>query len=82
MQLTGNLLQLKEMIEMENEIIKSNEVYRLTLEHYMDYSGERVRIEEPIVVQMVQIAINGVSAPVCLNMMLDRMKEEVIKRCE
>ena len=56
----------------------TNEIYRLTLEHYIDNGKDRHRIDEPIVVQMVHTT--EVPVPVCLNRMLDMMKEELLKR--
>lgn len=53
------------------------EVYRLTLEHYIDCAGSRVRLEEPLTVQMV--VESSVPHPVYLNRMLDMMREEVLR---
>jgi len=60
------------------EAMKSYEVYKLTLEHYID--GETpVRLEEPIVVKMV-VDREYVPSAVCLNRMLDMMREYVLKK--
>lgn len=55
------------------------EVYRLRLDHYMVAGEERLRLDEPMVVQMI-IDRSVVSIPVCLNRMMDEMKAEVLKR--
>lgn len=56
-----------------------NEIYRLRLDHYFDDGEKRHQIEEPLIIQMIY---NGMSMPipVCLNRMLDQMREEVLKR--
>lgn len=57
-----------------------NEVYRLTLEHLViDNDGKRSRLEEPLVVQMIYDRRYTPSA-VCLNSMIERMRDEVLKR--
>lgn len=55
------------------------EVYRLTLEHFICYGKDRHRLEEPLVVQMI---VDRQYAPtaICLNRMLDMMSNEVLKR--
>jgi hypothetical protein len=56
------------------------ETYALRLDHYMvTESGERCMLEEPLVVKMV-IDKTAMPAPVCLNRMLDMMRNEVLKR--
>ena len=57
----------------------NNEIYRLTLDHFIDHGGERIRLEEPLVVQMI---CNRDYAPpaICLNSMLESMRGEVLKR--
>ena len=57
----------------------TNEVYRLTLDHFIDYGGERIRLEDPLVVQMIYDRGQAPSA-VCLNSMIERMRDEVLKR--
>lgn len=56
-----------------------NEIYRLTLSHYIASGEERVRIDEPLVVQMI-IDRQYTPTPVCLNRMLDMMRNEVLRR--
>lgn len=56
----------------------TNEIYRLTLDHYIDDGENRYRIDEPIVVQMVYVTKVPVS--VCLNRMLDIMREGLLRR--
>lgn len=57
----------------------TNEIYRLTLSHYIENEEERIRIDEPLVVQMI-IDRQYTPTPVCLNQMLDRMRDEVLRR--
>ena len=57
----------------------ANEIYRLTLSHFLESEEERIRIEEPLVVQMI-FDRQYTSTAVCLNRMLDRMRDEVLKR--
>lgn len=52
------------------------EVYCLRLDHYIEAEGERCRLEEPLVVQMIAVA----PEPVCLNRMMDVLKSEILKR--
>lgn len=56
------------------------EGYRLVLEHFISTTGdnERVRLEEPLCVQYL-CALDGGSAN-ALNEVLERMKQEVLKR--
>ena len=60
--------------------IMPNEVYRLTLEHYMVANdGSKHRLEEPLVVQMIyDISFGGL--PHLLNQMLDTMKNAVLEK--
>ncbi len=57
------------------------EGYSLVLEHFIvdTKKGERVRIEEPLCVQNLCALSNGSSA-YALNEVLERMKQEVLKR--
>ena len=55
----------------------THEMYRLTLEHYIDDGEKRHRIDEPIVVQMIHMT--EVPVPVCINRMLDMMRKELLK---
>lgn len=57
----------------------ANEIYRLTLSHYIESEEERIMVDEPLVVQMI---FDRTYAPtsVCLNQMLDRMRDEVLRR--
>ena len=58
----------------------TNEVYSLRLDHYMvDDEGDRFKLEEPLAVQMI-IDRRTMPVPVCLNRMLDMMREEVLRR--
>lgn len=55
----------------------TNEIYRLTLEHYIDDGENQHRIDEPIVVQTVHVT--GIPVSVCLNHMLYMMRGELLK---
>ena len=56
-----------------------NEIYRLRLDHFFDDGENRHQIEEPLVIQMI-INNTYMSVPVCLNDMLDKMREELLNR--
>lgn len=55
------------------------EVYRLTLDHFVLDDEDKHRLEEPLVVQMI---VNRQYAPtaICLNRMLEMMRDEVLKK--
>lgn len=55
----------------------TNEIYRLTLEHYFDDGENRHKIDEPIVVQTVHMTEVPVS--ICLNHMLYMMRRELLR---
>ena len=55
-----------------------NEIYRLRLDHFFDDGEKRHPIEEPLVIQMVVDSTWPV--PVCLNNMLNKMREELLNR--
>lgn len=57
----------------------TNEIYRLTLSHYIESEEDRIMVDEPLVVQMI-FDRTYVPTPVCLNQMLDRMRDEVLRR--
>ena len=56
-----------------------DEIYRLRLDHYIDDGEKRHQVEEPLVIQMI-INNTYMSIPVCLNDMLDKMREELLNR--
>ena len=56
-----------------------NEIYRLRLDHYIDDGEKRHQIEEPLVIQMI-VDRTYMPVPVCLNNMLDKMREELLNR--
>ena len=56
-----------------------NEIYRLKLEHFLSIGEEKIKIEEPLVVQMIYDQSNY-PVPVCINRMLEMMEDEVMKR--
>ena len=55
------------------------EVYRLTLEHFIRYGEDVHQLEEPLVVQMI-VDRQYAPTPICINRMLDMMRDEVLKR--
>ena len=55
------------------------EKYRLRLDHFFDDGEKRHQIEEPLVIQMI-VDHTYMSVPVCLNNMLDKMREELLNR--
>lgn len=57
----------------------TNEVYRLTLDHFIDINGERTRLEEPLVVQMIYDRSYTPQA-ICLNNMIDMMRDEILRQ--
>lgn len=57
-----------------------NEFYRLRLDHFMqDEEGDRRMVEEPLVIQVV-IDRRTMLIPLCLNHMLDMMRDAVLRR--
>ena len=56
-----------------------NEIYRLRLDHFFDDEEKRHQIEEPLVIEMM-VNSTYMSVPVCLNKMLDKMREELLNR--
>ena len=55
------------------------EIYRLRLDHYIDDGEKRHQIEEPLVVSMT-CDTTFMPASVCLNSILDKMREEILSR--
>ena len=57
-----------------------NEVYKLTFEHYIiDNDGKKVRIDEPISTQYVVCMNNGISIPIVLNSMFEKMRKYLLE---
>ena len=56
-----------------------NEVYSLTLKHYIDDDCGRYEIDEPLVVNMVFDA-SHMPVTVCLNYMFDKLRKEMLRR--
>ena len=57
-----------------------NEVYKLTLEHYIvDDDGKKVHIDEPISTQCVVCMKNGITIPMVLNSMIDKMRSYLLE---
>ncbi len=57
-----------------------NEVYKLTLEHYIvDDDGKKVRIDDPISTQCVVCMKDGISVPMVLNSMIERMRNYLLE---
>lgn len=60
-----------------------NEVYKLTLEHYIvDDDGEKIRIDEPVTTQYVVCMKDGISIPIVLNYMIEKMKKYLLEMGE
>lgn len=56
------------------------ELYQLRLEHCLvDDKGDKHKLEEPLVVNMTT-DMRYHQASFCINSMLDKMREEVLKR--
>lgn len=57
-----------------------NEVYKLTLEHYIvDDDGKKIRIDEPISTECVVCMNNGISIPIVLNSMFEKMRRYLLE---
>ena len=57
-----------------------NEVYKLTLEHYIvDDDGKKVHIDEPVTTQYVVCMKNGISIPIVLNFMIEEMRTYLLE---
>lgn len=55
------------------------EVYELRLDHYIDDQGDRHPLDEPLVVRMVYDR-RYVPSSICINSMIDKMRDEMLKR--
>lgn len=60
----------------------TTEVYRLTLEHYMEIDGTHIKLEDPFVAKMAYLSCDGRYIPraVCINEIFDKMKHEMLRR--
>lgn len=57
-----------------------NEVYKLTLEHYIvDDDGKKYRIDEPISTQQVICMKDGISIPIVLNNIIAQMRNYLLE---
>ena len=57
-----------------------NEVYKLTFEHYIiDNDGNKIHIDEPISTQCVVCMKNGISIPMVLNSMIEKMRSYLLE---
>lgn len=60
-----------------------NEVYKLTFEHYViDNDGNKIHIDEPISTQCVICMKNGISIPIVLNDMIEKMRNYLLEKVE
>ena len=58
-----------------------NEVYKLTLEHYIvDDDGKKYHIDEPISTQQVICMKDGISIPIVLNSMFEKMRNYLLEK--
>lgn len=56
-----------------------NEIYKLTLEHYIvDDDGKKYNIDEPILTQYVICTRDGISIPIVLNSMFEKMRNYLL----
>ena len=59
---------------------RMNEVYKLTFEHYIiDNDGNKIHIDEPISTQCVVCMKNGISIPMVLNSMIEKMRSYLLE---
>ena len=58
-----------------------NEVYRLTLEHYMDIEGSKHKLDDPIIVQTIMDHDHGITT-LCLNHMIDMMRDMLLREVD
>lgn len=56
-----------------------NEIYTLRLDHYIEDQGNRHPLDEPLVITTVYDR-RYVPLPVCINSMIDKMREEMLNR--
>ena len=65
---------------MSKEKMFKNEVYKLTLEHYIvDDDGKKYRIDEPISTQCITCMNDGISIPIVLNSMFEKMRNYLLE---
>ena len=65
---------------MPRGVREMNEVYKLTFEHFIiDDDGEKVRIDEPISTQCVVYMKDGISIPMVLNSMIEKMRHYLLE---
>lgn len=61
-------------------MMKAIEMYKLTLEHYViDDDGKKYHIDEPISTQYVICTKDGISIPIVLNSMFEKMKKYLLE---
>ena len=62
------------------KVNRMDEVYRLRLDHFMDMeNGERHKLDEPLIVEMI-LDRRYMPQAICLNNMMDMMKAELLRR--
>ena len=67
------------MKKREEKMFK-NEVYKLTLEHYIvDEDGKKCYIDEPISTQCITYMADGISIPIVLNSMFEKMRKYLLE---
>ena len=67
------------MIEIKDTDLPIYEIYALRLDHYIEDQGDRHSLGEPLVVQMAYDR-RYVPLPICINSMIDMMRDEMLKR--
>lgn len=56
-----------------------NEVYKLTLEHYIvGEDGRKYNIDKPVSTQCIIWMRDGISAPIVVNDMIEKMKDYLL----
>ena len=67
------------MIEIKDTDLPIYEIYALRLDHYILDQDGRHSLDEPIVVQMAYDR-KYMPLPICINSMIDKMREEMLTR--
>lgn len=67
------------MIEIKDTDLPIYEIYTLRLDHYIEDQGGRHSLDEPLVVRMAYDR-RYVPLSVCINSMIDKMRDEMLKR--
>ena len=66
------------MIEIKDTDLPIYEIYTLRLDYYIEDQGDRHPLDEPLVVKMVYDR-RYVPLSMCINSMIDKMRDEMLK---